>query len=79
MRLAVGSRVLNLRSKMRFCVLCVFWCAATLVHPDSPYIRGLGFLYLRYVAEPKTLWQWFSPYLDDPEEFTPGGDKTVKK
>jgi hypothetical protein len=52
---------------------------ATLNHPDSPYIRGVGFLFLRYGAEPKTLWDWFSPYLDDPQVFTPGGDKSNKK
>ncbi|KAJ6847482.1 pre-mRNA splicing factor SR-like 1 isoform X1 [Iris pallida] len=45
-----------------------------LKHPDSPYIRAIGFLYLRYVAEPKTLWNWFEPYVKDDEEFSPGSD-----
>lgn len=43
-------------------------------HPDSPYIRALGFLYLRYVGDPKTLWEWFEPYVEDPEEFSPGSN-----
>mmetsp|Transcript_5408 Transcript_5408/g.8132 ORF Transcript_5408/g.8132 Transcript_5408/m.8132 type:complete len:398 (+) Transcript_5408:198-1391(+) len=36
-------------------------------HVDSPYIRCIGFLYLRYAAEPSTLWSWFEPYLHDEE------------
>ncbi|KAL6579563.1 hypothetical protein OROMI_009779 [Orobanche minor] len=28
----------------------------------------IGFLYLRYVADPKTLWSWYEPYLKDDEE-----------
>ncbi|XP_042021379.1 pre-mRNA splicing factor SR-like 1 isoform X1 [Salvia splendens] len=43
-----------------------------LTHPDSPYIRAIGFLYLRYVADPKTLWSWCEPYVKDDEEFSPG-------
>ncbi|KAK8491453.1 hypothetical protein V6N11_059378 [Hibiscus sabdariffa] len=43
-----------------------------LKHPDSPYIRAIGFLYLRYAADPKTLWSWFEPYIKDEEEFSPG-------
>ena len=42
-----------------------------LTHGDSPYIRAIGFLYLRFVLDPKEIWEWFCPYLDDPEEFTP--------
>ena len=36
-------------------------------HVDSPYIRCIGFLYLRYAADPSTLWTWFEPYLYDEE------------
>ena len=36
-------------------------------HVDSPYIRCIGFLYLRYAADPNSLWAWFSPYLYDDE------------
>lgn len=46
-------------------------------HPDSPYIRALGFLYLRYVGDPKTLWEWLEPYVEDPEEFAPGSNKKM--
>lgn len=60
---------------------------AMLDHVDSPYIRGLGFMYIRlvvshtrvvylqslhytctrYCQPPSDLWDWFEPYLDDPE------------
>ncbi len=36
-------------------------------HVDSPYIRCIGFLYLRYASDPKELWDWFMPYLYDDE------------
>lgn len=35
-------------------------------HKDSPYIRAIGFLYLRYTAPPEDLWEWFKDYIDDP-------------
>lgn len=41
----------------------------TLKHVDSPYIRGIGFLYLRYAGPPTELWQWIQPYLFDEELF----------
>ena len=37
-------------------------------HNDSAYIRCIGFLYLRYICDPKELWDWFMPYLYDCEE-----------
>ncbi|KAK7083440.1 PRP38 pre-mRNA processing factor 38 domain-containing protein B [Halocaridina rubra] len=36
-------------------------------HGDSPYIRGLGFMYIRYTQPPADLWDWFESYLDDEE------------
>lgn len=39
-------------------------------HPDSPYIRGIGFLYLRYVCDPKVVWSWIEPYINDDEPLT---------
>ncbi|KAH6598689.1 hypothetical protein BASA50_003724 [Batrachochytrium salamandrivorans] len=39
-----------------------------LEHPDSPHIRAIGFLYLRYAGQPSDIWSWFEPYLDDEEE-----------
>lgn len=27
----------------------------------------VGFLYLRYFADPKTLWNWYEPYIKDDE------------
>ncbi|XP_017626334.1 pre-mRNA splicing factor SR-like 1 isoform X1 [Gossypium arboreum] len=63
-----------------FCLLYKFFTMKLTVkqmhgllkHPDSPYIRAIGFLYLRYAADPKTLWSWFEPYIKDEEEFSPG-------
>ena len=40
----------------------------TLKHVDSPYIRGIGFLYLRYAGPPDQAWKWVQPYLQDEEE-----------
>jgi len=50
-----------------------------ITHKDSPFIRAVGFLFLRYVCDPKDLWEWFEPHLEDPEVFTPGGNKEEKK
>eukprot|EP00123_Amoebidium_parasiticum_P007642 comp18250_c1_seq1/m.19228 comp18250_c1_seq1/g.19228 ORF comp18250_c1_seq1/g.19228 comp18250_c1_seq1/m.19228 type:complete len:226 (-) comp18250_c1_seq1:187-864(-) len=44
-------------------------------HKDSPYIRGLGFLYLRYCCPPKQLWDWVGDYVDDPDEIKIGWAK----
>ncbi|XP_021297910.1 pre-mRNA splicing factor SR-like 1 isoform X3 [Herrania umbratica] len=65
-----------------FCLLYKFFTMKLTVkqmhgllkHPDSPYIRAIGFLYLRYAADPKTLWTWFEPYIKDEEEFPPGSN-----
>ena len=51
-----------------------------LEHVDSPYIRCIGFLYLRYAADPSTLWSWYEPYLydEEPVQVRQGkGDVTV--
>ena len=49
-----------------------------LTHTDSPYIRAVGFLYLRYAANPRSLWGWCERYVEDPEEFAPSpGGRTV--
>jgi len=36
-------------------------------HPDSPYIRALGFLFLRFTCRSHDLWNWVSAYLLDEE------------
>lgn len=38
-----------------------------LEHIDSPYIRCVGFLYLRYAADPTIVWKWCKPYFYDEE------------
>lgn len=42
-----------------------------ITHCDSPYIRGLGFMHIRYTQPPADLWGWFQPYLEDEEEIDP--------
>lgn len=37
-------------------------------HVDSPYIRCIGFLYLRYASNPIFLWQRVQPYIYDEEK-----------
>lgn len=48
-------------------------------HRDSPYIRGLGFMYLRFTQPPANLWDWFEPYMEDEEEIDvkAGGGKSM--
>jgi pre-mRNA-splicing factor 38B len=48
-------------------------------HKDSPYIRALGFMYIRFTQPPQHLWQWFEPFLDDEEEVDPkaGGGQPI--
>eukprot|EP00854_Cymbomonas_tetramitiformis_P016186 gene16186-19208_t len=47
-------------------------------HPDSPFIRAAGFMYLRYVGDPKDLFSWYEAYLTDEEEISPAQQgKTV--
>ncbi|KDO32416.1 hypothetical protein SPRG_02893 [Saprolegnia parasitica CBS 223.65] len=48
-----------------------------LKHVDSPYIRCVGFLYLRYTMDPEELWAWFEPYLDDAEEFNASANDKI--
>jgi len=36
-------------------------------HADSPYIRAIGFLYLRYAGDPASVYKWIEPYLYDEE------------
>jgi len=68
-----------------FCCLYKLWTMKMsrhqvmkmLNHTDSPYIRGVGFLYLRFSLPPEYLLQFFEDYLEDDEEVDPkagGGD-----
>ncbi|CAL1688716.1 unnamed protein product [Lasius platythorax] len=49
-------------------------------HPDSPYIRALGFMYIRYTQPPADLFSWYSDYLEDEEDLDvkAGGGQTMK-
>jgi len=63
-----------------FCVLYKMWTLRLTVNQvsdmveryGSPYARGLGFLYLRYVLQSKQLWEWFGDFLEDEEEVQVG-------
>ncbi|CAH3037975.1 unnamed protein product [Pocillopora meandrina] len=50
-----------------------------ITHVDSPYIRALGFMFIRYCQPPAKLWEWMEPYLEDEEEIDPkaGGGCTM--
>lgn len=37
-------------------------------HTDSPYIRALGFMYIRFTQPPADLFDWYEEYLLDEEE-----------
>ncbi|KAJ8683638.1 hypothetical protein QAD02_019430 [Eretmocerus hayati] len=49
-------------------------------HPDSPYIRALGFMYIRYTQPPADLFSWYDEYLEDEEELDvkAGGGQIMK-
>ncbi|XP_043498807.1 pre-mRNA-splicing factor 38B isoform X3 [Polistes fuscatus] len=49
-------------------------------HLDSPYIRALGFMYIRYTQPPADLFSWYSDYLEDEEEVDvkAGGGQVMK-
>jgi len=40
----------------------------------QPYVRAMGFLYLRLVVDPKSLWDWMEDFVDDPEMFAPSSN-----
>lgn len=46
--------------------------------PDSPYVRAIGALYLRYTCPPNEIWKWYEPYIEDDMEFTPFSDQQQK-
>ncbi|XP_065093099.1 pre-mRNA-splicing factor 38B-like isoform X1 [Ochlerotatus camptorhynchus] len=50
-----------------------------LTHGDSPYIRALGFMYLRFTQPPGDLYDWYESYLLDEEEIDvkAGGGQTM--
>ena len=60
----VGKMIPVFRKTFHFFLLQVM---GLLNHCDSPYIRGLGFMFLRYTLPPASLWDWFEPYMDDEE------------
>jgi pre-mRNA-splicing factor 38B len=37
-------------------------------HTDSPYIRALGFMYIRFSQPPSDLYDWYEEFLQDEEE-----------
>lgn len=45
---------------------------------DSPFVRSIGLLFLRYCCAPKDLWSYYEPFLESTEEFTPSPDQALK-
>lgn len=39
----------------------------SLLCPEFAVVLQVGFLYIRYVANPRTLWEWIAPYVRDSE------------
>ncbi|KAF0739508.1 hypothetical protein AaE_008792, partial [Aphanomyces astaci] len=64
---------------MKFCTmrLTVNQMQGLLKHVDSPFIRCVGFLYLRYTCDPELLWEWYEPFLDDEEEFNASSNDAI--
>ena len=50
---------------------------ALITHQDSPFIRVIGFLYIRHLCEPDLLWGWLGRYVDDREKFSEFGNDRV--
>lgn len=48
-------------------------------HADSPYIRALGFMYIRFTQPPADLYDWYEEFLLDEEEIDvkAGGGNTM--
>ncbi|GMR58114.1 hypothetical protein PMAYCL1PPCAC_30359 [Pristionchus mayeri] len=45
---------------------------------QSVYLRGMGFMYIRFCQPPSDLWAWLEPYLDDEDtvdQRSGGGDE----
>ncbi|RUP51437.1 PRP38 family-domain-containing protein [Jimgerdemannia flammicorona] len=71
----------NTTPSTAFCLLYKLWTLKLTIkqveglidHVDSPYIRGIGFLYLRFVCAPAKLWEWFDGYLEDEEPIQVSG------
>ncbi|KAI9356248.1 putative RNA binding protein [Zopfochytrium polystomum] len=69
-----------------FCLLYKLWTlrltikqmTGILNHKDSPHVRALGLLYLRYVGDPSELWDWYVDYLDDETEVRAEGGVKAK-
>ena len=46
-------------------------------HPDSVFIKALGFLYLRHVCSPKELWAWCEPHINARDQLSEQGDEVT--
>ncbi|KAK8802431.1 hypothetical protein WA588_005400, partial [Blastocystis sp. NMH] len=78
--LVVGS---SRHPSSAFCILYLLACKRLtfeevtfmLHYMESPYVRAMGFLYLRFALNPRELWKFFAPYFDDAMKLTPFADK----
>eukprot|EP00281_Chroomonas_sp_CCMP1168_P027418 CAMPEP_0206237278 /NCGR_PEP_ID=MMETSP0047_2-20121206/14180_1 /ASSEMBLY_ACC=CAM_ASM_000192 /TAXON_ID=195065 /ORGANISM="Chroomonas mesostigmatica_cf, Strain CCMP1168" /LENGTH=394 /DNA_ID=CAMNT_0053661703 /DNA_START=306 /DNA_END=1485 /DNA_ORIENTATION=- len=51
---------------------------ALLHHADSPYIKIVGILYVRFVVDPREMWDFFEEMMTDKTPVEPGGDGRAK-
>ena len=49
------------------CMVDILLLAIKHIVDSLKFWLQIGFLYLRYAADPKTLWTWFEPYIKDEE------------
>lgn len=43
---------------------------------DNTFVRGIGYLYIRFAIAPRELWKFYAPYFDDNASIVPFSDKT---
>ena len=43
---------------------------------DNTFVRGIGYLYIRFAIAPRELWKFYAPYFDDNASLVPFSDKT---
>lgn len=72
-RVRMPSKAFILLYKLFLLQLTASEIKSLISNQDSPYIRGIGFLYLRFVISVRKLNDWFIPYCDDPAKLSPGG------
>lgn len=69
-----------------YCLLYKLFCMkvtiaqmkSMLARKQNPFVRGLGFLFLRYATPSASLWSWFEPHIEDDQPVCPDGGPLKK-